>query len=164
MAKTSVYRRGGTGDVSFNMTPMIDVTFQLMLFFLLTSQAASSEIVVGVKLPEPVEPQVLQENEQAREKVVINVVSGREEGGGAEAATKAKAVVILGEHYDPLQTDEIKAHIERLYEDSANKDRFHAEIRADKDVYFEYVAPVMMVASQLGITKLNIVARPARGG
>ena len=44
MAKKSVYRTGGPAVVDFNMTPMIDVTFQLILFFILVGQVASDAL------------------------------------------------------------------------------------------------------------------------
>ena len=35
--------RAISGDVGFNMTPMIDVVFQLIIFFLLSSHLAKQE-------------------------------------------------------------------------------------------------------------------------
>ena len=38
------------GSLEFNMTPMIDVTFQLIIFFLVSSHLAQQEIQVDVDL------------------------------------------------------------------------------------------------------------------
>jgi len=38
------HRGSDTGSVSMNMTPMIDIVFQLIIFFLLTSQFQQLEI------------------------------------------------------------------------------------------------------------------------
>jgi biopolymer transport protein ExbD len=50
MAKKKKIVGGGSMDI--NMTPMIDCTFQLIIFFILTAQIASEE-VAKVAVPEP---------------------------------------------------------------------------------------------------------------
>ena len=53
MAKKSVYSSAGQPvQVEFNMTPMIDVTFQLILFFILVGQVAS-DALARMLVPEP---------------------------------------------------------------------------------------------------------------
>ena len=43
--------RSVSGEVGFNMTPMIDVVFQLIIFFLLSSHLAKQEKEVPLPLP-----------------------------------------------------------------------------------------------------------------
>src|SRR5438093_9984129 len=43
--------RAVTSDVGFNMTPMIDVVFQLIIFFLLSSHLAKQEKQLPLPLP-----------------------------------------------------------------------------------------------------------------
>src|SRR6185436_15898576 len=42
----------GAGRLDFNMTPMIDVVFQLIIFFLLSSHLAQQELQLQLDLPE----------------------------------------------------------------------------------------------------------------
>src|SRR5438552_1694108 len=44
--------RGRSGGLKFNLTPMIDVVFNLIIFFLAASHLARSEALEPVKLPE----------------------------------------------------------------------------------------------------------------
>jgi len=69
MAKSSVYKRGKP-QVGFNMTPMIDCTFQLIIFFMLTTQMASAEFV-PMQLPRPLRSVA---KEMTENKVIVNVV------------------------------------------------------------------------------------------
>ncbi|GIW88185.1 MAG: hypothetical protein KatS3mg108_2509 [Isosphaeraceae bacterium] len=42
-ARERPWRRGGTGEASFPVTPMLDVAFQLLIFFLITYEMPSNE-------------------------------------------------------------------------------------------------------------------------
>ena len=45
MRRSFVYKMGSkAGDVSFNVTPLVDCTFLLVIFFILTSQMASDSL------------------------------------------------------------------------------------------------------------------------
>src|SRR5438046_7460502 len=44
--------RGRSGGLKFNLTPMIDVVFNLIIFFLAASHLARSEALEPVRLPE----------------------------------------------------------------------------------------------------------------
>ncbi len=52
--------RALSGDVGFNMTPMIDVVFQLIIFFLVSSHIAKQE--VQMKLPLPLATSAMKED------------------------------------------------------------------------------------------------------
>jgi biopolymer transport protein ExbD len=57
-----VTKRFHTEDMELNMTPMIDVVFQLLIFFLVVSEIASYDRVENLTLPnasEAIEEQVL---------------------------------------------------------------------------------------------------------
>lgn len=45
------FRHPNKGDASFNLTPLIDVVFQLLIFFMLTATFSNIESSVKVNLP-----------------------------------------------------------------------------------------------------------------
>ena len=73
---STIYKRGNA-EISANLTPMIDVTFLLIVFFVLVSQIVEVENV-EMELPKPTEP--LTEKLGEEQRAVINVVP--EEGSG----------------------------------------------------------------------------------
>ena len=44
-------RRLGSGEIGINMTPMIDVVFQLLIFFLVSNHIAKQEAQMPIPLP-----------------------------------------------------------------------------------------------------------------
>ena len=44
-------RRADAGEVSFQITPMIDMTFLLLIFFMVTSKLTDQQINVPIELP-----------------------------------------------------------------------------------------------------------------
>jgi len=67
------------GSLSFNMTPMIDVVFLLIIFFLVSSHLARQETQLELDLPEAASGQRAQEDDVRR--VVVNVLGlARPEG------------------------------------------------------------------------------------
>ena len=166
MAKSTVYRKGGRGEgVSFNMTPMIDVTFQLIIFFILAGQMASQELA-QLKLHKPHESQAIPDEEVNVHRVVVNIVSAVEGKSDEEAnvimAAQAKEYRIgpmkIAAGNTELLTNELKTR-----RDAAKTDEFYVEIRSDYRVCFAQVRPVMMAAAAANIPKMNITALLATG-
>ncbi len=152
MASSSVYQRG-PGRVNANLTPMIDVVFLLMTFFMLVAQIQLSERV-RVELPD-VESGLAGEVE--REGVVIvNVVPDAmltEAGGRYRLGTRTFAGDAAG-----------LASLEDAV--SAARDRLVREglwagggvlVRADRATPYERVAPVFGVLSRAGIAEARLM-------
>ena len=166
MAKRTMTRPGsaGAGTVSFNMTPMIDCTFQLIIFFVLTSQAASQDIV-KLTLPNPFEsPARGQEVWEVPHKIVVNVRSmeNQDNAGDPLVAGRALEYVVSGEpialtNLDRLETL-IKGRKEEALAGGVKKEDFFIEIRGDKRVQYREVFPVLELAARLGVAKMNIAA------
>lgn len=161
MAKSTVYRRTRFGGaVSFNLTPMIDVTFQLIIFFILASQIASAALA-NLDPPEPYQSQAGAPKQQKRKpnKVIVNVISAEPKGtedpllaGEAGCYQIAGARIEIGD-IETL-TDILSASRSR----AENAEEFMVEIRADKRVSFAAVQPVMAAASRAGIAKMGLTA------
>ena len=174
MAKSAVYKTGpGTGGVSINMTPMIDVTFQLILFFILAGQIASQELA-NLVLHEPYKSQATDEkalmDNPNRLTVNIPSIHGTEEPETINPAQLGKPGPYKVRMERPIDPDDPGAYeklveILRRRKQAVGAKEFFLVIRADRRVSFEYVRPVMEAAAEAQIPKMNITALLAtRGG
>lgn len=130
--------QGGRTGLHFNMTPMIDVVFLLIIFFLVSSHLAKQEVQANVELPAAASGHEPTEVEQPR--VTINVVF--RDGVylllfGAEQVTP-----------EVLQ-QRIRASRERL------GDNLEVRIRADHRVPYAFVEPVMVAAAKAGVWNIT---------
>ena len=75
----------GRGSVSFNMTPMIDVVFLLIIFFLVSSNLAQQEVLLEVDLPDAASGNQPRDDDTRR--IVINVLSENHVQVGTEIVT-----------------------------------------------------------------------------
>ena len=140
MARTK--RRGaGTGAVSMNMTPMIDIVFQLLIFFILTAQFQQLEIE-QVVLPmsiaaEPKDPF------QYRN-VIINVVNP----DNPEVIVMGQPVNYLVIDGDNELSSLLKARKATILETG---EKLNVILRADEMICYEVVASVMLAAGRAEI-------------
>jgi biopolymer transport protein ExbD len=120
------------GSVSVNMTPMIDMVFNLLIFFILTAQFVQLE-VEQVILP----PSITAINKDYTEfrNVVINIVN-----------PENPHVVILGKTIDAeirSGPSELTQYLKDIH-DSAEGKQINVILRADADIPYEEVAKVML--------------------
>ena len=166
MAKKSVYSTPGPAQIEFNMTPMIDVTFQLILFFILVGQVASDALAKMI-VPKPHASQAQDPEEvQNPNRIIVNIVSASdsEKDLGPKDA-KARQVGFyqvgpknVGKGRKGLDAME-KLITERMATlKPAEKDTFYIEVRADKRLQFSEVFPVLELAGKKGVPLMNITA------
>jgi biopolymer transport protein ExbD len=159
-------RAAGSGGVEINMTPMIDVTFQLIIFFILTAQM-TSENLAKLIVPDP-HKTVAWSDEQIQDipnKAIINVVNqyGQKAEGRDPMAAGEALYYKLGVG-DPIPVGDIKSleavlEARRRQAEQAGFKDFFVEIRADKDIFYENILPAMHAASAAGISKMSITAK-----
>ncbi|MCE9604274.1 MAG: biopolymer transporter ExbD [Planctomycetia bacterium] len=111
------------GSLEFNMTPMIDVTFQLIIFFLVSSHLAKQETLVELDLPSA-ESGVETLEEDAHRRFTVNVTL---DGG----------LVVAGESLDESQLGR------RLAAQRAKNDKLEVRIRSDRQVEYGRVKPIL---------------------
>lgn len=159
---SQVYKRG-TAKAEMNMTPLIDITFQLIIFFILTLNVASQEVVPMI-VPRLEDPKT-QESKQ-EERLVVNIIPM----DYAESQRKDNPLAIEGEavgirvgqaNYRIDQLDQV----EQVLKDYAARRKASSKdqepmvlLRADAAIYYAQVAPVMRTIAQAGIEKINLVA------
>jgi biopolymer transport protein ExbD len=131
---SSVYQRG-RAELQANLTPMIDVTFLLIVFFVLVSQIVEVESV-KLKLPELTDPAAEMPGEAQR--AVINVVPGA--GGAAEAYRLGPRSFDTGAVGLELLTQRLTGLLR------ANP-ALRINLRADQRTQYQWVEPVLEAVS-----------------
>ena len=120
-----------SGDVSFNMTPMIDVVFLLLIFFLVASHLARQETQLELPLPAADSGEETAAADAPR--LTINLLADG-------------AMLVAGR---PLAAAELR---ERLAERRrAEGDRLEVRIRADRNSPYRHAAAVMRACAQAGV-------------
>ncbi len=120
-----------SGEVGFNMTPMIDVVFQLIIFFLVSSHLAKQE--VHLELPLPTAESGKAPAEDTAPRVTINVLAdGR--------------LLMAGK---PVAIRDVQ---HRLREQRiASGDALEVRIRSDRAAPYHLVEPILLAAARAGV-------------
>ena len=133
-------------SLTFNMAPMIDVVFLLIIFFVLVSTFTSSE-QIPMELPHPERSQA--QMVKLTERVIINVQlldpdsPERSEVGYSIASNRPESLGSISE---------------RLMVQKRINPNVKVIIRADKRVPYGAVREVMQVVAENGIELMNVVA------
>lgn len=131
--------RDGGGRI--NMTPMIDVTFLLLTFFMLASHYASAE-KTDVFLPRPDENQAV--DERLKDKVIISLLFT---GPMSEAELRMGPLIIPS-------AAELQDRLERVARQNAGT---QVILRADRRLPYGEVRRVIEMVSAAGLSHLRIV-------
>ena len=162
MPKSAIYGKGRQGDaIDFNMTPMIDVTFQLIIFFILAGQMASQDLA-QVLLHQPYKSQAIPQAEVPVGQVVINIVSAAQDE--KDPTNVSPLMAATAKEYrigkDRIAAGDIDTLVTTLKERVRGRDisKVIVEIRSDRRVCFAAVRPTMVAAAEAGFYKMNITA------
>jgi biopolymer transport protein ExbD len=156
------------GGVGFNMTPMIDIVFNLIIFFMLVSQFYRLE-VEEVKLPPASKADPNKEKLQQYTQLVVNIVPPTNpQDKATRVVIGGKTIVTFVEGGDPPEMDPLinllKARNEAV---TANKQKpLNVICRAGEEVTYDIVGSVMIATSKAGIKNWWVQAArpPAKGG
>lgn len=118
-------------SAGINMTPMIDVVFQLIIFFLVASHFTNQENAVEVELPKAEDAEEVKQDENHRLTLSIP------EAGKIYIGTKI------------LSASELQERFRR--EHKKTEDAFQLRIRAGRLVPYSEVEPVLLAAAEAGI-------------
>lgn len=148
----SVVHERGNARIEANLTPMIDMTFLLIVFFVLVSRISEVENV-PMELPRPIDPATVPPPEEGR--VVLNVLPGPDgtvEGykvGAAQFAPTAEGTAALERHLAGLlaQNPDLDVNL--------RADR--ATVYADVSPALEAVAAAGRIAERGASTRVNLV-------
>jgi biopolymer transport protein ExbD len=126
----AVQIKKGTALAALNITPMIDVVFLLIIFFLVASHFVRSEHAEAVDLAEATQEE--DQNPLALP-LVVTIQADR-------------SMTVRSEPVDHPQIDQLilAGKIEQ-------GERFEVHVRADKTVPFEVIEPVMLACARAGV-------------
>ena len=157
-----------------NMTPLIDVSFLLIVFFMLVNRILSEESVRMV-VPKLDDPQVVDPGEGDR--LVLNVVAfeppGMDRSAGHPLSIPGRpAGVKVGLTMIPFgpawraRLDEALRHAVQRYEKQNKQPAAKLEVilRADAALSYDHVQPVLETIAEAGFSRVSLVAyQPGEG-
>ena len=156
MAKSGV-SKPGPADMAFNMTPMIDCVFQLLIFFMLTTQMASADFV-NMKVPVLNDSQAKKPVEE--NKAVVNVVPYTQSEIKKDSTKKGRAreyklgsLVIATNNMEKLVTE-----LKKVQRNSKDPKEFVIELRADQSIRYNHIEPVLQAMQEAELGKMYITA------
>lgn len=145
-----------------NMTPLIDVTFQLIIFFMLVSNLIGQE-AVPMRVPVLEDSQTRQLGESDR--VVINVLPPPPEAHETEKTSKSPWVQIGLTRLHGSDKQGIAEALKQMVSHSAN---VQVVLRADGSLDYQQVRLVMQAIRDAGVSVVHLVAQdqplPPTGG
>ena len=119
----------------FNITPLIDVVFLLIIFFLVASHFIRNEPVEGVELP--LATQAKDEDESAYRLIVTVTASGELKLGTTS-----------------VTADEFEQRLQTLVAKNGAAST-ELRIRADRSTVYSNVEPLLVTAARRGVTKVR---------
>lgn len=148
------------------MTPMIDVTFLLIVFFILVTQFSNVQVAEEVQLPRPDEPASAQPDDQPR-RLIVNVIpaagSGIRDGSGIGSLRYGlREYPPSGEGIRSLATDLATDAGMRSVDGSRPgtvrlSDSIQVDFRADRSVAYGRLYPVLRSIMGVGFSHVNLV-------
>lgn len=128
------------GGMRLNLTPLIDVIFNLIIFFLAAAHFARNEPVTDVELP-----------------------SARARDVEAESPRRLTVTVAVGPTFsvsaEEQPRDVIEAMISAQAQDKAGRP-LELRIRADRSVPFGEVEPLLVTAAKSGVRDVKFAVAP----
>lgn len=130
-----VPRHARTSSSGVNMTPMIDVVFQLIIFFLVSSHLAKQE--AQLELPLPIAQSGSEPSEvETSAPVIVNVLAD----GNILVAGRSLSVNDLEERLRSIQ---------------AERGTTEVKIRAHRQVHYRHVEPIMLACHRSGMRQVT---------
>jgi biopolymer transport protein ExbD len=128
------------GRIGFNMTPMIDIVFLLIIFFILSSHFARQETQLELSLPAAASGKEALADDTRR--VIVSVLP---EG----QLQLAGAAVDAAELQQKIQ-----------YESQRVGGDLEVRIRGDRDVPYQHVEPILLACARAGVWKVTFAVVP----
>ena len=135
--------RGGLG---FNMTPMIDVVFLLIIFFLVSSHMARQEVQLELNLPKAASGRQPDEEQSVR-RVVVNILTENEND---------RRIMVGGHLLGPREFGQMIG-----FERARTTDPLEVRIRCDRNVAYREVEPVMLACARAGVWNVTFAVVPS---
>jgi len=120
----------------FNLTPMIDVVFLLIIFFIVSNNMIQQDNALSIDLPEA-ETGILPEDQQHAKRLTISIPHPGTLYVGTTSMDKAALTSLMAE-YRALWGDEAEIRI-----------------RSDKNVLCGEINPILRMAAEKGVVRVS---------
>jgi len=134
--------RAASQGLGFNMTPMIDIVFLLIIFFLVSSHLARQEVQIPIDLPTAREGEKPDESDARR--VVINVL-GEDDPRGT--------IMVGGRRMRP-DAGELA---EMIRESRRGEEPLEVRIRCDRKAPYRDVEPILLACAEAHVWKVTFM-------
>ena len=133
-------KRRGKGELTLEITPLIDVVFLLLIFFLVATTFEDINSGIKIELPQSTIREIkdIKEIQIAIDKNKNMVLNYREKG-------KTQKVNVNKEN--------LKAELEEKFKNSNEK---NVVISADKKLDYGYIVEIMTISKEAGASSLDI--------
>lgn len=173
MTKNNLPYLRGPVHVSANLTPMIDVTFLLIIFFILVTQITNVQVAEEIELVQPENSVSVVPDELQR--IIVNVIPADQQSntGQGNKSTGQIAGYRLGTtQYPPTSAGltalmrDLKAERESKYSgktdsvtENNNLENVQIDLRADRFTSYGQIYPVMKAIVAAGFTRINLAVQ-----
>jgi len=121
-----------------NLTPLIDVVFNLVIFFMVASHFSQGQPIEGVELPTASRGQP--EDSPHRLTVTVHQDGTYFVGGRAVTSTEIQEMIQLSS--------------------AANRDQFWVRVQGDRQAPFRLIEPIMLACARQGIVNFGFDVLP----
>lgn len=126
--------------LAFNITPLIDIVFNIMIFFLVTAHFVRSQETDVVDLPSATQ---VAEADAAPRRLVVTILADR-------------TLRVAGRDAD---LEEVRSLI---VSGAERPDEFEVQIRTDQNVPYSVIEPLLLTCAENGITNFGFKVFEAR--
>ncbi len=120
-----------SSEANVQMTPMIDVVFLLIIFFLVSSHLARQEVQMPLPLPTAASGE--HPSETSTRRVTINVLSDGK-------------MLLAGK---PVEAGQLRERLVAARDESGAE--IEVRIRGDRSVAYQHVEPILLACARAGI-------------
>ncbi len=166
-------RKGEHGpEVELPITPMLDMAFQLLVFFIFTYHPSSLEVQMELSLPaagearaqdqKDVDPNKISDSE-IEEPAQITIIAKTQLAGGQSGALSQMIVDGLSK-MTLSNVKELAAHLRRLKGDQKLSNKEKISIQADSGLRWAYVVEIMDTCKKAGFSNIGFSPPTELGG
>ena len=152
----SFVHKTGPATPSMNLTPLIDIVFLLVVFFMLASTMVTKQ---SVKMIVPdLEASTTREMPE-KDRIVVNIApktGARDKVSPLDYDGKPEFVQIGA--YGTFSIDDHDEIVAAMKEMAARNPKAEVYLRADAAIFYEEIEPIMDDITRSGISRVNLVA------
>ena len=134
-----------SSSVRFNVTPLIDIVFLLIIFFLVSTHFVRSETSVAIELP--VASQSQEEPQERIGRLVVTIDADQSYVVGTRAVDMPEIERLI---FDGAEQNSADAN-----PGTSNSGDFYVRIRGDRSVPYRLVEPIMVACARAGVSKVR---------